>query len=89
MNTKDAAYLTVHNYLGGVPALAARMGTDANELCRKLNPGSAHGISLDEAEVTMALSGDRTAQPKIAGPIRALSHTGNVRPVRALVTRFY
>lgn len=58
MNTKDAAYLTGHNYPGGVPALAARMGADANELRRKLNPGSIHGISLDEAEVLMALSGD-------------------------------
>ena len=47
MNTKDAAYLTGHNHPGGVPALAARMGTDANELRRKLNPGSVHGISLD------------------------------------------
>lgn len=58
MNTKDAAYLTGHNYLGGVPALAARMGMDAGELNRKLKPGHVHGISLDEAEVIMALSGD-------------------------------
>lgn len=58
MNTKDAAYLTGHNHPGGVPALAARMGMDARELIRKLNPNAIHGISLDEAEVLMALSGD-------------------------------
>lgn len=58
MNTKDAAYMTGHEYPGGVPALAVRMGIDARELSRKLNPGAAHGISLDEAEVLMALSGD-------------------------------
>lgn len=58
MNTKDAAYLTGRNYPGGVPALAARMGMDADELNRKLKPGHANGISLDEAEVIMALSGD-------------------------------
>jgi len=58
MNTKGAAYKTGHQYLGGVPALAVRMGMDARELSRKLNPNNAQGISLDEAVVMMALSGD-------------------------------
>lgn len=38
MNTRGAAYLTGHHYPGGVPSLAARMGMDARELSRKLNP---------------------------------------------------
>lgn len=58
MNTKDAAYLTGHNYPGGAPALAARMGMDARKLSRKLNPNAIHSLTLDEAEVLMALSGD-------------------------------
>ena len=57
MNTRDAAYLTGHHYPGGVPALAARMGMDARELSRKLNPNTS-ALSLDEAVVLMALSGD-------------------------------
>lgn len=58
MNTKDAAFLTGQNYPGGVPVLAARMGMDASEMNRKLKPSHANGISLDEAEVIMAISGD-------------------------------
>ena len=57
MNIRDAAYMTGHHYPGGVPALAARMGMDALELTRKLNP-NAGAISLDEAVVLMTLSGD-------------------------------
>lgn len=57
MNTRDAAYMTSHHYPGGVPALAARMGMDARELTRKLNPNTGD-ISLDEAGVLMTLSGD-------------------------------
>lgn len=58
LNAKDAAFMTGHQYPGGVPALAARMGIDAMEISSKLNPGSVSGISLDEAIVIMALSGD-------------------------------
>lgn len=57
MNTRDAAYLTGHHYHGGVPALAARMDMDADELARKLNQ-NAGNLGLDEAVVMMALSGD-------------------------------
>lgn len=48
MNTRDAAYLTGHHYPGGVPALAVRMGMDAHELSRKLNPNTG-SLGLDEA----------------------------------------
>jgi len=58
MNVKDAAYMTGHHYPGGVPALAVRMGMDARELSRKLNPNNAQALSLDEAVALMALSGD-------------------------------
>lgn len=57
MNTRDAAYLTGHHYLGGVPALALRMGINAREMTRKLNPNTGH-IGLDEAVVLMVMSGD-------------------------------
>lgn len=57
MNTRDAAYLTGHHYPGGVHVLAVRMGMDARELARKLNPNTG-SLSLDEAVVLMTLSGD-------------------------------
>lgn len=57
MNTRDAAYLTGHHYPGGVPALAVRMGMDARELSRKLNPNTG-SLGLDEAIVLMTMSGD-------------------------------
>lgn len=57
MNPRDAAYLTGHRYTGGVSALAVRMGMDARELFRKLNPNTGN-LGLDEAIVIMALSGD-------------------------------
>lgn len=57
MNTRDAAYLTGHHYPGGVPALASRLGMDARVLSLKLNPNTCT-LSLDEAVVLMALSGD-------------------------------
>lgn len=57
MNTRDAAYMTSLNYPGGVPALAARMGMDARDLSRKLNPNTGN-LGLDEAIVLMVMSGD-------------------------------
>ncbi|MBU1980420.1 MAG: hypothetical protein KJ958_14760 [Gammaproteobacteria bacterium] len=57
MNTRDAAYLTGHQYPGGVPTLAVRMGMDARALTRKLSPNTG-GIGLDEAVVLMTLSND-------------------------------
>jgi hypothetical protein len=57
MNTRDAAYLSGHHYPGGVPALAVRMSMDARDLSLKLNPNTCT-LSLDEAVVLMALSGD-------------------------------
>ncbi len=57
MNTRDAAYLTGHHYLGGVPALAVRMGMDANDLSRKLNPNTGN-LCLDDAIALMVMSGD-------------------------------
>jgi len=57
MNTRDAAYLTGHNYAGGVPALAVRMGMTARDLSRRLNPITSD-ISLHDAVSLMTLSGD-------------------------------
>lgn len=57
MNTRDTAYLTGHHYPGGVPALAARMGMDARELSRKLNPNTGD-LGLDDVIALMVMSGD-------------------------------
>ncbi len=58
MNTRDAAYMTGHNYPGGVSALAARLGIDDRELSLELAHKDAHAIGLDNAVLIMALTGD-------------------------------
>jgi len=68
MNTKDAAYLTGHHYPGGIPALAVRMGMDARELSRKLNPNTG-SLGLDEAIVLMVMSGDHRILYAMAGEL--------------------
>ncbi len=50
MNVTDAAYNTGHDYPGGLPSLAPRMGMSPNTLQNKLNPSqSFHKLTLDEA----------------------------------------
>jgi hypothetical protein len=50
MNILDAAFHTAHDFPGGVPALALRMGASANVLNKKVNPAQdAHHLRFDEA----------------------------------------
>lgn len=55
----DAAYNTVHNYPGGVRAIAARMGMSPNTLTHKVNPNTpTHHLSLREAISVQYFSGN-------------------------------
>lgn len=57
----DAAYNTVHNYPGGVAALAVRLGMSANTLAHKVNPhNTTHHLTLREAVAIQQLSGNVT-----------------------------
>lgn len=59
MNVLDAAYITAHEYPGGVPALSARMGVSRNVLQNKLNPAvEYHKLTLDEAMRLQTMTGD-------------------------------
>lgn len=78
MNTKDASYLTSRNCHCGMPALAACMGTGANELRRKFNP----------AQYTASTRMVRHPV-KNRGSSWPISVRGNSNPACALVTRFH
>lgn len=55
----DAAYALAHNFPGGVPALAQRMGVSPNTLQSKVNPNlDTHKVSLREAVLMQAVAGD-------------------------------
>ena len=59
MNMDDAIYHTVHNYPGGVVALAARMGVPASTLTHKANPNNAtHRMSPAELVAMQLFSGN-------------------------------
>jgi hypothetical protein len=54
MDLLDAAYHTGHQYPGGIPALAARMGLSQNVLASKLNLNSdTHHLTLRQAQTMM------------------------------------
>lgn len=54
----DAAYSLAYAYPGGVPALAARMGVNANTLKHKLNPNNdTHHLTLREAQAMQVFTG--------------------------------
>lgn len=59
MDVMDAAYHCVHDYPGGVPSLAPRVGMNANTLMNKvaLN-NSTHHLSLREATTIQAATKD-------------------------------
>lgn len=58
----DAAYLTAHEYPGGVPALAARMGKNGAVLRHKLNPNDqANHLTVADLMTIMAMTGDHRA----------------------------
>src|SRR5690242_18137866 len=69
MSTNDAAYRLAHRYPGGIAALAARMGANANTLQHKFNPNAGtHRLTLDEAEQATVFSQD----PEIAQALAAV-----------------
>lgn len=59
MNTKDAAYHTVHDYEGGSESLGPRVGISAAVLRNKVNPNNeTHHLSFEEAQRIAGLTGD-------------------------------
>ena len=60
MNILDAAYHTVHDFLGGASALASRMGIKSPAVLNsKVNPNTdTHHLTLVEASKLMALTND-------------------------------
>lgn len=59
MNLSDAAYATAHDYAGGTPSLAPRMGISGAMLRNKVNPNDAtHHLTLSEAMRMQSLTGD-------------------------------
>lgn len=59
MSVADAIYHTVHNYPGGVAALAARMGVPAGTLTHKANPTNAsHFMRPEELVALQHFSGN-------------------------------
>lgn len=59
-NVLDAAFHTAHDFPGGVPALAQRMGdVSPNVLNKKVDPRlDTHHLRLDEAVKMQSISGD-------------------------------
>lgn len=50
MNILDVIYKAAHNYKGGIPALAIRMGKSPNVLQNKVNPNcDTHHVTAEEA----------------------------------------
>lgn len=59
MNVLDAFHATVHNYLGGCEALAARLGVSAGVLRNKANPNADyHKPTLTDADRVIGLTGN-------------------------------
>lgn len=55
----DAAYQLAHQFPGGVPALAQRMGINHNTLQLKVNPNvDTHKLSLRESVQAQVVAGD-------------------------------
>lgn len=65
----DAAYHTVHDYPGGAPALAPRIGiASPRVLDNKVNPCQGHHkLTLREAEDLIAFTGDLRILEALAG----------------------
>ncbi len=59
MNTKDAAYHTVHDYAGGSESLGPRVGISAAVLRNKVNPNNeTHHLTLSEAQRIVDITDD-------------------------------
>lgn len=71
MTIEDAIYHTVHNYPGGVTALAARMGVSPNTLTHKANPNnSTHHMHPRELVSMQYMSGDVSVLQSMAHSLR-------------------
>lgn len=72
LDVLDAAYHTAHEYPGGIPPLAFRMGVPASTLNHKVNlSNSTHHLTLKEAVLMQAVSGNFAILHAMAG---ALGH---------------
>jgi hypothetical protein len=70
LDVLDAAYHTVHNYPGGVSALAPRVAMSANTLTHKVNPhNTTHHLSLREAVTLQHMSGDASILQAMAAAL--------------------
>ncbi|MDP3651063.1 MAG: hypothetical protein Q8R67_05200 [Rhodoferax sp.] len=59
LDVLDAAYHTAHNYPGGVPALAVRMGVSQNTLMHKVSVNiNTHHLTLREAVTMQEVTGN-------------------------------
>lgn len=59
MNTKDAAYHTVHDYEGGSESLGPRVGISAAVLRNKVNlKNETHHLTFEEAQRIAGVTGD-------------------------------
>jgi len=59
MNTKDAAYHTVHDYAGGSESLGPRVGISAAVLRNKVNPNNeTHHLTFSEAQRIVDMTDD-------------------------------
>lgn len=59
LDVLDAAYHTAHSYRGGVPALAVRMGANADTLMKKVSVNvESHHLTLKEAVTMQEVTGN-------------------------------
>lgn len=67
MNLSDAIYKTTHSAIGGLEALAVRMGIRTQIMRNKANPNSgANYFSPAELDMLMALTGDHSVLHALA-----------------------
>lgn len=68
LSVDDAIYHTVHNYPGGVAAMAARLGLPVGTLTHKVNPNNTtHYPRPSELEAFMLFSGNASILHALAG----------------------
>lgn len=77
MNTKDAAYHTVHDYAGGSESLGPRVGISAAVLRNKVNPNNeTHHLTLAEAQRIVDITDDERI-------LRAWAHARGLLLIKA------
>jgi hypothetical protein len=70
MDVSDAAYRTAHNYPGGIPALAVRMGVLASTLNSKVSVNNTtHHLTLREAVTMQEVTGDTAVLQAMASEL--------------------